>query len=329
VLGAALLVAIAYMEWIGVMNVFTTRPARLCSECAHHQASNRRTGGLVPAVSPSTAWNIFATADMTSVPRSAGDATIAPPNRRGRWLAVAIVVDGTTAVLGWAGAVRHRHTLQSDGRVVGPRSARTPAQGSDWRRESRPNLKMLTGITKSDGTSSRGMQFEQVVRIARPVEEVFDFLADGANNPLWQPRVVRAWPLGTSLGVGTRFRQSVRHPLGFSFPSEYRLTIFGRPRIFRVVMSVDGLIRVARTYELTADRPDGTTVRCVLECQPAAARFAFPILAALNPLFGAAGRSLEAARDVLESSRVSRDLSTGAPPSSKETCEGVPYENGR
>lgn len=33
ILGAALLAVTAYMEWVGVMSVFTTRPARHCSEC--------------------------------------------------------------------------------------------------------------------------------------------------------------------------------------------------------------------------------------------------------------------------------------------------------
>ena len=50
------------------------------------------------------------------------------------------------------------------------------------------------------------------VRIARPIEDVFDFLANGANNPRWQPLVVSTVPDGESLGVGSTFRQTVRHP---------------------------------------------------------------------------------------------------------------------
>jgi uncharacterized protein YndB with AHSA1/START domain len=148
---------------------------------------------------------------------------------------------------------------------------------------------------------------EQVVRIARPVEEVFDFLADGANNPLWQPRVVRSTPLGISLGAGARFRQSVRHPLGFTFSGDYRLTIFGRPRIFRVLLTaVGGLIKVTRTYVLTDDGA-GTTVHCLVECRPAgAARFVVPVLAVLNPLLAWDTASLHNARGVLESSTHSR-----------------------
>ena len=30
----------------------------------------------------------------------------------------------------------------------------------------------------------------KAVRIDRPVDVVFDFLADGTNNPAWQPAVV-------------------------------------------------------------------------------------------------------------------------------------------
>ena len=68
------------------------------------------------------------------------------------------------------------------------------------------------------------------VDIARPIEDVFDFLANGANNPRWQKRVTSTTQLGDTLGVGTAFKQSMRHPLGFSVPASYRITAFERPR---------------------------------------------------------------------------------------------------
>ena len=69
------------------------------------------------------------------------------------------------------------------------------------------------------------------VDIARPIEDVFDFLANGANNPRWQTRVTSTTQLGDTLGAGTAFKQSMRHPLGFAVPASYRITVFERPRI--------------------------------------------------------------------------------------------------
>jgi uncharacterized protein YndB with AHSA1/START domain len=69
------------------------------------------------------------------------------------------------------------------------------------------------------------------VEIARPIGDVFDFLANGTNNPRWQSRVTMTTQVGDTLGVGTAFRQSMRHPLGFSVPADYRITAFERPRL--------------------------------------------------------------------------------------------------
>ena len=69
------------------------------------------------------------------------------------------------------------------------------------------------------------------VDIARPIEDVFDFLANGANNPRWQTCVTSTMQLGPTLGTGTAFKQSMRHPLGFAVPANYRITVFERPHI--------------------------------------------------------------------------------------------------
>lgn len=58
------------------------------------------------------------------------------------------------------------------------------------------------------------------VRIDRPADVVFDFLADGANNPTWQSAVVDAGSDEAVPGVGATYRQSVRHPLGFRVPAD-------------------------------------------------------------------------------------------------------------
>ena len=43
------------------------------------------------------------------------------------------------------------------------------------------------------------------VHIDRPIEDVFDFLANGANNPRWQPLVVSTVPADDTEGAGSTF----------------------------------------------------------------------------------------------------------------------------
>jgi uncharacterized membrane protein len=147
------------------------------------------------------------------------------------------------------------------------------------------------------------MRAQREVVINRPIHEVFDFLADGTNNPRWQPWVEQTVQGEGPLGAGTSFRQSVRHPLGFRVPTDYRLTVFERPRTLALVGTAGGPFRPTQTYELTASGPDVTAVRCTIEYQPSGlARLMTPVLALAHPRFARAAAAVEQARDVLESS---------------------------
>jgi uncharacterized protein YndB with AHSA1/START domain len=106
------------------------------------------------------------------------------------------------------------------------------------------------------------------VDIARPIEDVFDFLADGTNNPRWQTRVTSTTQIGPTLGVGTAFRQSMRHPLGFAVPANYWLTVFERPQIIAKAGTSGSPIRPTETYELAQNATGGTTVRCTIDVHP-------------------------------------------------------------
>ena len=63
----------------------------------------------------------------------------------------------------------------------------------------------------------------------RPVEEVFDFVADERNEPTYNPNMVSAAMITDGpIGVGTRFSATVRtgrRPLGM----EIEYTAFDRP----------------------------------------------------------------------------------------------------
>ena len=55
-------------------------------------------------------------------------------------------------------------------------------------------------------------QAHHEAHIRRSIENVFDFLADGSNNPAWQPFVISTTADAKSLGAGSTFHQMMRHP---------------------------------------------------------------------------------------------------------------------
>ncbi|HVX20476.1 MAG TPA: SRPBCC family protein [Acidimicrobiales bacterium] len=151
------------------------------------------------------------------------------------------------------------------------------------------------------------MQAQHDVAVARPVDTVFDFLADGTNNPYWQPMVVRTTPdrPGEPVGVGTVFRQRVRHPLGFTVSADYRLTVYERPTALALVVVSGGPVRPTMAYELAETGAAGgaavTTVRCTLRSAPQGwAKLAAPLLNVVHPLFAWEAAWVDNARDILE-----------------------------
>jgi uncharacterized membrane protein len=66
--------------------------------------------------------------------------------------------------------------------------------------------------------------------INRPVEEVFDFVADQRNEPRYNPRMIRAEKISSGpIGLGTRFRaetKTTRRPAEMTI----EVTAYERPR---------------------------------------------------------------------------------------------------
>ncbi|MGH7610923.1 MAG: hypothetical protein ACREN4_02775 [Candidatus Dormibacteria bacterium] len=60
-------------------------------------------------------------------------------------------------------------------------------------------------------------------------ETVFDFLADGGHDPLWQPGVRSCQVLARPGGVGALYRQSVRTPAGAVSGFRYTIAHHHRP----------------------------------------------------------------------------------------------------
>src|ERR1700685_2797602 len=95
-------------------------------------------------------------------------------------------------------------------------------------------MRRMPGQTDEGSTHMASAQHN--VEIGRPAEEVFDFLAEGTNNPRWQPPVIHTMRSDGPVGVGTTFRQSVRHPFGFTVSANYRVATFERPRVLALVV---------------------------------------------------------------------------------------------
>ena len=66
---------------------------------------------------------------------------------------------------------------------------------------------------------------EREVTIARPVAEVFVFVADGLNAPRWRPGVLDI-SLVSGTGLGAVYKQGVKGPGGRRIAADYRVTAF-------------------------------------------------------------------------------------------------------
>jgi uncharacterized membrane protein len=139
------------------------------------------------------------------------------------------------------------------------------------------------------------------IEIGKPIDVVFDFLADGANNPRWQSRVVKTTHIGQHQGTDSNYRQSVRHPLGFTVSANYRLTGFDRPRWLQFKVTSGGPIRPTGAYELTSISPTRTRVRFTIEYKPRRAIvLAIPFLPFVRVLFDRETLWIDRAKRVLE-----------------------------
>jgi carbon monoxide dehydrogenase subunit G len=63
------------------------------------------------------------------------------------------------------------------------------------------------------------------VTINRPASEVFAFVADGEKCPQWRPGVLDIKRLSGE-GVGTKYSQGVKGPMGRRIAADYEVTVF-------------------------------------------------------------------------------------------------------
>jgi carbon monoxide dehydrogenase subunit G len=100
---------------------------------------------------------------------------------------------------------------------------------------------------------------EHTVTIRRRPDQVFAFLTDPDNTPMWQATVLEVERLSDSpIAVGSRF-VDVRRFLGKSFTSTFEVVELDAPRRSAVEV-VEGPVQGEASYDLR-EVPGGTEVR--------------------------------------------------------------------
>ncbi len=107
---------------------------------------------------------------------------------------------------------------------------------------------------------------EGKITVDRPVQQVFDFILDGANNPLWRPAVTDIKALSESpFGAGSSFKQGLKGP-GGRIDGDYQITECQPNRVIKFQV-IAGPARPTGVYQFESNS-ESTTVTFVLDFQP-------------------------------------------------------------
>jgi uncharacterized protein YndB with AHSA1/START domain len=117
------------------------------------------------------------------------------------------------------------------------------------------NRSIWSGRSGPNAGGSDMPQAQHTVTIRRPVEAVFDFVADGEKCPRWRPGVLDIERVSGD-GVGTVYRQGVRGPMGRRVAADYRVTAL-EPNHVLAFETIAGPVRPRGRYEFAAE--DGST----------------------------------------------------------------------
>ena len=105
---------------------------------------------------------------------------------------------------------------------------------------------------------------EHSITVARPIEEVFAFLADAENDPRWRTAVLDIARVEGE-GVGARYRQGVKGPMGRRITADYEITVFEPDRRLEF-QTVEGPARPHGRYDFE-DADGGTRLTFALDAE--------------------------------------------------------------
>ena len=138
------------------------------------------------------------------------------------------------------------------------------------------------------------------VTIARPVGEVFAYVADGLNGPAWRPGIVDI-ALVSGSGANAVYKQGVKGPGGRRIDADYRITAYEPDRRLAFV-AIAGPVRPTGSYTFE-DAAGGTRLTFALEAE----------LGGIKKLLmgGAVQKTMDA--EVAATERLKSILEAGAP----------------
>ena len=101
------------------------------------------------------------------------------------------------------------------------------------------------------------------VRIARPIDEVFAFFTDPANEVRWRSAHLREFRADAPVAVGTRIRQVLAGPMGREIHADIEVTEL-EPNSRYAFATVAGPVRPTGTFDFRSV-DDGTEVTLRLD----------------------------------------------------------------
>jgi uncharacterized membrane protein len=135
------------------------------------------------------------------------------------------------------------------------------------------------------------------VTIARPIGEVFAFVADGERAPTWRSGVLDI-RLVSGTAIGARYRQGVRGPMGRRIDADYEITVHEPDRRLEF-RTISGPVRPHGRFDFEAAEA-GTRVTFSLDAQLSGLRSLLMGRAVRRTMEAEVG-ALERLRVVLES----------------------------
>ena len=165
------------------------------------------------------------------------------------------------------------------------------------------------------------MSIEGEIVIGRPVEEVFDFVADERNEPTFNPRMLRAEKVTDGpIGTGTRFVATMKS-MGRTFDLTIEFTDYERPtRLGSTSAMSSADTRGALIFE---PHPDGTRMRWSWDVQPRGlSRLLAPLIHWMGTrqervVWESLKQHLEAGPRTVGGRRTSRATGTDSPPAAE------------
>jgi hypothetical protein len=126
------------------------------------------------------------------------------------------------------------------------------------------------------------VRVEGTTLVERPVDEVFDFVADERNEPRYNPRMVSVSKLTPgAVRVGTRWAAVMEAPRGRLLDLDVEVTEYDRPHVLGTASRMGGTAVVGRvTFE---PDPAGTRLTWSWDVRPQGLmRLAGPLLAGVG-----------------------------------------------